>query len=188
MSETPQILLAHHLKKLKLPTFLREHEKIARLCAAENRDYTRFLLRLAELELIDREGRMVERRIKAAHFPTVKSLDSFDFKAIPSLNKTLVLELAHCEYVDRRENIIALGNSGTGRMVFSYAHPIFGRRSASSATAVDAELIPTWARCAVLRLPSGTSDNPTPIDRVRMKTPSYKTMAGDRLTNKRGAL
>ena len=115
MSETPQILLAHHLKKLKLPTFLREHEKIARLCAAENMDHTRYLLRLAELELIDREGRMVERRIKAARFPTVKSLDSFDFKAIPSLNKMLVLELARCEYIERRENVIALGNSGTGK-------------------------------------------------------------------------
>ena len=115
MSETPQILLAHHLKKLKLPTFLREHEKLARQCAAENLDHTRFLLRLAELELIDRERRMVERRIKAARFPTVKSLDSFDFKAIPSLNKPLVLELARCEYIDRRENIIALGNSGTGK-------------------------------------------------------------------------
>jgi len=115
MSETPQILLAHHLKKLKLPTFLREHEKLARLCAAENMDHTRFLLRLAELELIDRERRMVERRIKAARFPTVKSLDSFDFKAIASLNKPLVLELARCEYIDRRENIIALGNSGTGK-------------------------------------------------------------------------
>ena len=113
MSETPQILLAHHLKKLKLPTFLREHEKIARLCAAENMGHTRYLLRLAELELIDREGRMVERRIRAARFPTVKSLDSFDFKAIPSLNKALVLELARCEYVERRENIIALGNSGS---------------------------------------------------------------------------
>jgi DNA replication protein DnaC len=115
MSETPQILLAHHLKKLKLPTFLREHDKIARLCATEGVDHVRYLLRLAELELIDREGRMVERRIKAARFPTVKSLDSFDFKAILSLNKTLVLELARCEYVDRRENIIALGNSGTGK-------------------------------------------------------------------------
>jgi len=115
MSETPQILLAHHLKKLKLPTFLREHEKLARLCAAENMNHTRFLLRLAELELIDRERRMVERRIKAARFPAVKSLDSFDFKAIPSLNKPLVLELARCEYIERRENIIALGNSGTGK-------------------------------------------------------------------------
>jgi DNA replication protein DnaC len=58
---------------------------------------------------------MVERRIKEARFPTVKSLDSFDFTAIPSLNKTLVLELARCEYVTRRDNVIAVGNSGTGK-------------------------------------------------------------------------
>src|ERR671938_671365 len=58
---------------------------------------------------------MVERRIRAAHFPTVKSLDSFDFAAIPSLNKALVLELARCEYITRRETIIAVGNSGTGK-------------------------------------------------------------------------
>ena len=75
----------------------------------------RYLHRLAELELIDRERRMVERRIKAARFPVVKSLDAFDFKVIPSLNKTLLLELARCEYVDRRENVITLGNSGTGK-------------------------------------------------------------------------
>ena len=58
---------------------------------------------------------MVERRIRQAKCPTVKSLDSFDFKAIPSLNKTLALELARCEYIDRRENVIALGNSVTGK-------------------------------------------------------------------------
>ena len=115
MSDAPQVLLAHHLKKLKLPTVLREYDKVARLCAAEGVDHVRYLLRLAELELIDRERRMVERRIKAARFPTVKSLDSFDFKAIPSLNKTLVRELARCEYIDRRENVIALGPSGTGK-------------------------------------------------------------------------
>ena len=75
----------------------------------------RYLVRLAELELIDRERRMAERRIRQARFPAVKSLDSFDFKAIPSLNKMLVVELARCEYAERRENIIALGNSGTGK-------------------------------------------------------------------------
>ena len=78
----PRILLAHHLKTLKLPTFLREYEKLARQCAAEGLDHVRFLARLVELELIDRERRMIERRIKAARFPAVKSLDSFDFKAI----------------------------------------------------------------------------------------------------------
>ena len=115
MTDTPQLLLAHHLKALKLPTFLREYDKLARQCAAEGLDHIRFLLRLAELELIDRERRMVERRIKEARFPSVKSLDSFDFAGIPSLNKTLVLELARSEYVSRRENIIAVGNSGTGK-------------------------------------------------------------------------
>ena len=61
--------------------------------------------------MIDREQRMVERHIKEARFPTVKSLDIFEFAAIPSLNKTMVLELARCEYVARRENVIAVGNT-----------------------------------------------------------------------------
>ena len=111
MTDTPQVLLAHHLKTLKLPTFLREYDKLARQCATEGADHVRYLVRLAELELIDRERRMVERRIRQARFPAVKSLDGFDFKVIPSLNKMLVLELARCEYVERRENVIALGNS-----------------------------------------------------------------------------
>jgi DNA replication protein DnaC len=115
MTDAPQVLLAHHLKALKLPTFLREYDKLARQCAADGVDHPRYLLRLAELELIDRERRMVERRIKEARFPAVKSLDSFDFTALPSLNKTLVLELARAEYVGRRENVIAVGNSGTGK-------------------------------------------------------------------------
>ena len=78
-------------------------------------DHPDYLLRLAELELIDRHQRMVERRIRAARFPAVKSLDTFDFLAIPSVNKVLVMELARCEYIERRENVIAVGNSGTGK-------------------------------------------------------------------------
>jgi len=115
MSEAPQLLLDHHLKTLKLPTFLREYSKLARQCAAQGLDHVQFLARLVELELIDRERRMIERRIKAARFPAVKSIDSFDFKAIPSLNKMQVLELARCEWIERRENVIALGPSGTGK-------------------------------------------------------------------------
>jgi DNA replication protein DnaC len=114
-ASTPQVLLGHHLKQLKLPTILREYDKVARECAQGGIDHPGYLLRLLELELIDRERRVVERRIRAARFPAVKSLDTFDFTAIPSLNKMLVLDLARCEYVLRRENIIALGNSGTGK-------------------------------------------------------------------------
>ncbi len=115
MNGAPQVLLAHHLKQLKLPTVLREYDKIARECARDGVDHPSYLLRLNELELIDRERRTVERRIRAARFPAVKSFDTFEFTAIPSLNKMLVLELARCEYILRRENIIALGNSGTGK-------------------------------------------------------------------------
>ncbi|MEQ5872932.1 IS21-like element helper ATPase IstB [Sagittula sp. NFXS13] len=115
MTDAPELLLAHHLKTLRLPTFLREHDKQARICAVEGVDHVRYLARLTELELIDRERRMVERRIKSAKFPAVKSLDSFDFKAIPALNKMMVLELARCEWIERQENVIALGPSGTGK-------------------------------------------------------------------------
>jgi DNA replication protein DnaC len=114
-TSTPQILLAHHLKQLRLPTILREYDKVAQACASEGVDHPRYLLRLVELELLEREQRAVERRIREARFPVVKSFDTFDFLAIPSLNKMLVLELARCEYILRHENIIALGNSGTGK-------------------------------------------------------------------------
>ena len=96
-------------------TFLREYGKLAGQCAAEGVGHPDYLLRLVELELIDRHQRMVERRIKAARFSTVKSLDTFDFLAIPSVNKPLVMQLARCEYIERRENVIAIGNSGTGK-------------------------------------------------------------------------
>ena len=69
MSDRSTLLLEHHLKELKLPTFLREYGKIAAQCASEGVDHPGYLLRLAELELIDRHHRMVERRIKAARFP-----------------------------------------------------------------------------------------------------------------------
>ena len=112
MTEAPKILLAHHLKTLKLPTFLREYEKVARQCAAEGLDHVQFLSRLVELELelIDRERRMVERRIKAAKFPATKSLDSFDFKAIPKLNS----ETANA--IRPRERSNAGAGTGTLRM------------------------------------------------------------------------
>ncbi len=114
-TDTPQVLLEHHLKQLRLPTFLREYDKVARQCAAESVDYPRYLLRLAEQELLDRERRATERRIHQARFPVVKSLDTFEFLAIPAVNKALVLELARCEFLLRRENVLLMGNSGTGK-------------------------------------------------------------------------
>ena len=59
MSSKSTLLLEHHLKELKLPTFLREYGKTAAQCAAEGVDHPDYLFRLAELELIDRHQRMV---------------------------------------------------------------------------------------------------------------------------------
>ena len=109
------VLLKHHLKALKLPTMLSECEKIAARCAKENVDHLGFLLQLCEQELLDRERRAADRRLKAAKFPNHKTLESFDFHAQPSVNKPMITELLRCAYVDKRENVLLVGNPGTGK-------------------------------------------------------------------------
>jgi DNA replication protein DnaC len=114
--ETKQtVLLKHHLQQLKLPIFERECEEISFQCAAENIDHLGFLLRLSERELLDREARAAERRLKAARFPSLKTLETFDFPFQPSLNKMLVNQLMLGEYIDQRESIILIGQPGTGK-------------------------------------------------------------------------
>lgn len=109
------VLLDHYLKQLKLPTMLREYKPIAQVCAQEDQDHISFLLRLTERETIEREQRAAERRVRAAKFPVLKTLDTFDFKAQPSINRTLVNELMRGEYLDAHENILFMGNPGTGK-------------------------------------------------------------------------
>jgi len=109
------VLLEHYLKQLRLPTILREYASVAAACAKDRCDFPMYLLRLVERELIDREKRAAQRRIKDARFPLIKTLDTFDFKAQPSINQSLVRELMTGEYVDRHENVILVGNSGTGK-------------------------------------------------------------------------
>src|SRR5207249_2108796 len=89
--------------------------QLARECARANVDHLGFLLRLCEREVAQRSRRATERRLKAARLPQVKSLDDFDFTAQPSLNRPLLLELARCEFVNRHECVILVGNPGTGK-------------------------------------------------------------------------
>ena len=109
------VLLHHHLTALRLPTIGAECEKVAAQAAADNADHLTYLLQLSELELIEREKRAAERRLKAARFPTIKTLEAFDFAARPSVNKMLVAELARGEFIDKRENVLLVGNPGTGK-------------------------------------------------------------------------
>lgn len=100
MSDTPQVLLQHHLRALRLPTFKNEYGKLARQCAAEGKDLVQYLLRLCELELIERERRMVERRIKAAKFPATKSLPSHGLLRKPLPGKRQ-LRLQGCSFAQK---------------------------------------------------------------------------------------
>ncbi len=109
------VLLRHHLKALRLPTVAAECEKVARRCAAENVDHLGFLLQVVEAELLERERKAADRRLKAARLPAEKALAEFDFAARPSVNKPLVLDLARGDYLGRRENVLLVGPSGTGK-------------------------------------------------------------------------
>lgn len=110
-----QVLLQHYLKQLKLPAFLRDYATLAEQCQAERSDYPTYLLRLAERETIEREHRAAERRVNAAKFLVIKTLDTFDFKAQASINEELVRELSRGEYLEKRENVLFVGNPGTGK-------------------------------------------------------------------------
>ena len=109
------VLLKHHLKALKLPTILAECEKVAARCAKDNIDHLAFLLQITELELIERERKAALRRLKAAKFPTHKTMENFDFAAQPSVNKTLTSELMRCQWIEDRSNVLMIGNPGTGK-------------------------------------------------------------------------
>jgi len=113
--DKPTVLLEYYLKKLRLPTMLREYASMAAVCQKDQSDFSTYLLRLVERELLDRENRGAERRVKDASFPVLKTIDTFDFKAQPSINKQLVRELMRGEYIDKKENVLLIGNPGTGK-------------------------------------------------------------------------
>ena len=73
------LLLEHHLKQLKMPTMLKEYSLLAKSCSKEKCDYPTYLLRLCEKESTDRQKRAMDRRIQAAKFPMLKTIDSFNF-------------------------------------------------------------------------------------------------------------
>jgi len=111
----PQLLLISHLKTLRLPTFLREYPAVARQCNEKDAPYELFLQQLAELEVQHRQTQGIQRRIKQAAFPVVKELADFDFSTVPKLNKKRVLDLARCQFIEQRANLVLNGAPGVGK-------------------------------------------------------------------------
>lgn len=110
-----ELLLKDALKRLRLPAMAQSYSKLAREAGEANMTYQDYLLALLEAEIAQREQNTTRKRIAGARFPYLRTLDQFDFSAIPSLNKSKVLELSRGEYLRGKENIIALGNTGTGK-------------------------------------------------------------------------
>lgn len=113
MNELP--LLTSHLRSLKLPTMLASWNEVARQCAETDASYGEFLERLAERELLARQSKATERRLGQAGFPAPKDLADFDFAAAPKLNKKRVLDLARCEFLEQRGNVVLVGPPGVGK-------------------------------------------------------------------------
>lgn len=100
---------------MRLPSVATHYRKLASQAAQSNLTHEQFLLAILEQEVQNREENTRRNRIKQARFPSPKTLAQFEFSAIPSLNKALVLKLAQGEYLSKAENIVILGNSGTGK-------------------------------------------------------------------------
>jgi DNA replication protein DnaC len=110
-----QMLLEAYLKRLKLPAMLTHYQEMARQAEQGNQTFEGYLLALSELETQQRDENAFKRRVSQARFPLLKTLDQFDFSVIPSLNKAKVLNLAQGEYIRKKENLLLMGNSGTGK-------------------------------------------------------------------------
>jgi DNA replication protein DnaC len=108
-------VLASYLHRLRLPVFLAHYPKVAADAAQQGLNYEQFLLLLAEQELAQRDENMQRRRLSQAKFPVLKTLDQYDFTLMPQLNRPLVLELAQGHYIANKENILLVGQIGTGK-------------------------------------------------------------------------
>jgi DNA replication protein DnaC len=103
------------LQSLKLPTFVRNHAPFADDALRQQLTYQKYLLDLADQEVVQRERNRHAQRIRAARFPVLKEIADFDFSAVPSLQKQFLLELARGNYIAKAEPILMIGNPGLGK-------------------------------------------------------------------------
>ena len=102
-------------KLLHLPTVAGQCAQLAEQAARERRTHLGFLEALLQTELEDREQRLVERRVREAHLPRMKTLEEFDFAQCPKVSAQQIHELAEGGYIARAEPVIFMGDSGTGK-------------------------------------------------------------------------
>jgi DNA replication protein DnaC len=107
--------MEQQLKRLRLGCMSQNFEAQNAESIREKHSYLEFLSALIEGEIQSRENKSFQKRIKAAHFPLEKTLEEFDFNFQPSLDVKLIKSLANCQYIEKKENILLVGQCGTGK-------------------------------------------------------------------------
>jgi DNA replication protein DnaC len=97
-----EAVIAEHLKALKLPSFGREYQSLARRAADGGWAYEDYLRELLEVELSDREERTANRLLKAAKFPDLKTLDQLDWTALKGVSRQKIMQLASSASISPR--------------------------------------------------------------------------------------
>jgi DNA replication protein DnaC len=103
------------LQELRLSTVAQQYETTARQAADNGHSYPEFLLALLEQELSQRDTNRRRRLLRQAKFPILYTLDSYNFSLIPSLSKQKVLQLARGQFIAQAENVVLVGQIGTGK-------------------------------------------------------------------------
>ena len=107
--------LAGHLKSLKLSGLMGIVDEAISVAVKQKIPYLEFLEGIFAEELRRRDERGLERKLKQASFPVIKTLDDFDFNFQPSLDRQMVMNLANLSFIDRKENVIFIGPPGVGK-------------------------------------------------------------------------
>ncbi len=108
-------LLQHHLEYLKLPFVQNHHGELAQQAAQHQWDHVEYLRRIMEGEYHERRQRVIERRIKAARFPVLKTLEQFRWDWPKKINRLAVQDLFRMEFLKEKANVVLLGNVGLGK-------------------------------------------------------------------------
>jgi DNA replication protein DnaC len=109
------LVLEDALRRLRLPAVLANYPKVAQEAAHQGLAYEAFLLAVLDQELAQRDANTQRRRLAAAKFPVIKTLDQYDFSLMPQLNRSLIVELAQGGYILKKENCLLVGEIGTGK-------------------------------------------------------------------------
>lgn len=119
MNSVQKEMIKLYAKQLKVPTF-NHYEKVIRQLSIDD-GYEQFLIELMKQEVAERSVTGQKRRIKGAKFPSLKTLDEFDMSRLENVSESTIRQLASCDFIKQRQNIVMIGNPGSGKTHLSIA-------------------------------------------------------------------